>query len=154
MNLEIGAYKLRPSLEADRDAIAGIWHSSASLPTVGPAAMPSLAQLRERVDVEFHRGWVVTVATHGSDIAGFLAIKPRESVLDQIFVRPESIGAGIGQALLAHAKAAMSRGFSLHTRSANMRARRFYEKAGLIYLREDTHPRDGDPIVHYGWNLH
>jgi hypothetical protein len=35
-----------------------------------------------------------------------------------------------------------------------MRARRFYEKAGLIYLREDTHPRDGDPIVHYGWNLH
>jgi putative acetyltransferase len=92
MNLETGAYKLRPSLEADRDAIAEIWHSSASLPTVGPAVMPSLARLRERVDLEFTRGWVVTVAAHGSDIAGFLAIKPRESVLDQIFVRPGSMG--------------------------------------------------------------
>jgi putative acetyltransferase len=154
MNLETGTYKLRPSLEADRDAIAEIWHISASLPTVGPTVMPSLAQLRERVEVEFARGWVVAVAAHGSDIAGFVAIKPPESVLDQIFVRPGSIGAGIGQALLAHAKAAMPCGFTLHTRSANKRARSFYEKAGLIYLREDVHPRDGDPIVHYGWNLH
>jgi putative acetyltransferase len=154
MNFEACAYKLRPSLEADRDAIAEIWHSSASLPTVGPAMMPTFVQLRARVDLEFAGGWVVTVATNGSDIAGFLAIKPRESVLDQIFVRPGSIGGGIGQALLAHAKAAMPRGFSLHTRSANRRARSFYEKAGLIYLREDVHPRDGDPIVYYGWNLH
>jgi putative acetyltransferase len=33
-----------------------------------------------------------------------------------------------------------------------MKARRFYEQAGLIALREGIHPRSGDPIIYYGWN--
>lgn len=145
MNLETGTYKLRRSLEADRNAIAEIRHSSVSLPTVGPTVMPSLAQLRERVEVEFARGWVVTVADDGSDIAGFVAIKPPESVLDQIFVRPGSIGAGIGQALLAHAKAAMPRGFTLHTRSANVRTMS-ERKRGMPTIRHHCSPSDSKPL--------
>lgn len=151
MNLEPQAYKLRPSIEADRDAIAEVWHSSASLPGVGPPAMPTLDELRERVDVEFTAGWDVTVAARGSDLIGFVAIKPREAVLDQLFVRPESIGGGIGRALLAHAMATRPSGFTLHTRSTNERARRFYEKAGLILLRHAAHPRSSDPVTYYGW---
>ncbi len=47
----------------------------------------------------------------------------------------------------------MPEGFMLYTRSANAGARRFYEREGLVVLREDTHPRTGDPITYYGWNV-
>jgi len=116
--------------------------------------MPALAQLRERLDHEIATGWIVTVAVHGNEIVGFLAISPRESVLEEIFVRPGSLGRGIGQALLAHAKNEMPHGFTLYTRQANLRARRFYEKAGLVHLRDGVHPRNGDPIAYYRWSGH
>ena len=144
---------LRPAIEADRDAIAEIWHESASLLGVGPPVMPTAGQLRERVDREFAAGWQVTVAVHDERIVGFLAIKPAEAVLAELFVRPEAIGSGIGRALLARAIEAMPAGFTLFTRSANARARRFYERAGLTFLRDDVHPRAGDPITYYGWNV-
>jgi putative acetyltransferase len=152
MDPNIRSFKLRPSLGADRDAIVEIWHSSASLPGVGPAEMPAPARLRERLDHEIATGWVVTVAVSGTEVVGFLAISPRESLLDEIFVRPGWIGRGIGNALLSHAKTAMPTGFTLHTRQANLRARRFYEKAGLVHLHDGVHPRNGDPIAYYGWN--
>lgn len=142
---------LRPALAADYDAIAEIWHSSAGLPTVGPAVLPPLATMRQRVDIEFAEGWVVTVAVRNGEIAGFVALKPREAVLDQLFIRPGAIGGGIGRALLDHAKAAMPGGFELFTRTGNDKARRFYEKAGLVAFREGVHPTSGDPIVHYRW---
>lgn len=144
--------ELRPATKADHDAIADIWHSGASLEGVGPPTMPTQNELRQRVDLE-SAGWTVTVAVRGDEVIGFAAIKPREAVLAELFVRPGSIGGGVGQALLAHCKTAMREGFTLYTRSANMRARRFYEKAGLIFLRDDVHPRTGDPVTHYGWKV-
>jgi len=145
------AFELRPVRDADHDAVAAIWHSSASLPGVGPVAMPTLPQLRERVGHEIETNWNVTVAADGTEILGFLALKRSEAVLAEIFVRPDALGRGIGQALIARAKFAMPHGFTLYTRAANGRARRFYERAGLLQLREDLHPRDRDPIVYYGW---
>jgi ribosomal protein S18 acetylase RimI-like enzyme len=153
MEIKTQAIDLRPAIEADRDAIAEIWHESASMPGVGPPVIPSLAELRERVDREFDAGWQVTVAVRDDRILGFLAIKPAEAVLAELFLRPEAIGMGIGRVLLAHAKKAMPAGFTLLTRSANARARRFYERAGLRFLRDDVHPRAGDPITYYGWHV-
>jgi ribosomal protein S18 acetylase RimI-like enzyme len=153
MSIRTQTYELRASIESDHDAIAEVWHSSASLPGVGPPSMPTLGELRERVDLEFAAGWSVTVAVREGDVVGFAAIKRSEAVLDQLFVRPGSIGDGVGQALLAQAIAAMPNGFTLFTRSANTRARHFYEKAGLVFLRDDVHPRTGDPVAYYGWNV-
>jgi ribosomal protein S18 acetylase RimI-like enzyme len=146
-------FTLRPATDTDRDAIAAIWHESAGLPTVGPPAgrMPSPADLRARVDVEMDHHWEVTVAERQGVVVGFLAIKRQEAILAELFLRPEAIGAGIGGVLLAEAKAAMPGGFTLFTRATNARARRFYEKAGLVVLRTETHARDGDMIVFYGW---
>jgi putative acetyltransferase len=152
MNDARQACELRPSCEADYDAIAEIWHRSASLPGVGPAVMPTEAELRGRLDAEFAAGWQVTLACRGDDIVGFLAIRPAEAVLAELFVRPGSLGAGIGRALLRHATAVMPDGFTLHTRATNERACRFYEKAGLTVLRHGVHPRSGDPLTYYGWN--
>jgi ribosomal protein S18 acetylase RimI-like enzyme len=145
------AFELRPVRVADHDAVAAIWHSSASLPGVGPAVMPTLDHLRERVVDEIETNWNVTVATDGAETLGFLALKRSEAVLAEIFVRPDALGRGIGQALIAQAKLAMPKGFTLFTRAANDRARRFYERAGLVQLGEDLHPRDRDPIVYYAW---
>lgn len=60
--------------------------------------------------------------------------------------------AGIGKALLDHAKAAMPSGFTLFTTSQNTRARHFYEREGLVALREEPHPRSGHPVTYYEWN--
>jgi putative acetyltransferase len=153
MNIKTWACELRPATEADRDAIAEIWHTSASLPGVGPPVMPAARELRERVDREFAAGWQVTVAVREDRVAGFVAIKPAEAILAELFVRPEAIGTGAGKVLLAHAMEAMPAGFTLFTRSGNARARRFYERAGLTFLRNDVHPRAGDPITYYGWKV-
>lgn len=152
MTIAAQTFQLRPCIDADHDAIAGIWHSSASLPGVGPAVMPTVAALRKRLDEELAVGWNVTVAICLNEVAGFVAVRPRESVLAELFVRPGLLGQGIGRALLSDAKAKMPAGFSLYTRSTNVRARRFYEKEGLLVLREGTHPRNGDPITYYQWN--
>ncbi len=142
---------LRPALPADYDAVAEIWHSGASLPTVGPSIIPPLGELRRRVDAEIASGWLLTVAARDAEILGFVAITPHLAHVEELFVRADALGGGIGQMLLAHAMAAMPAGFTLFTRSGNQRARHFYEKAGMVALREDVHPRAGDPIVYYGW---
>lgn len=142
---------LRPATQADYDSIAAIWHASAGLPGVGPAQLPSLARLRERVDIEIDAGWQVTVAEAGTEIVGFLAVKPAPAILDQLFMHPEARGLGLGQLLLDAAKAQMPDGFTLFTRPGNAPARRFYEKHGLTQLRDELHPFFGDPIVWYGW---
>lgn len=144
--------ELRSSVESDNDTIAQIWHQSASLPGVGPAVMPSEADLRHRVDLELAAGWEVTLAVLEGRTVGFVALKRRESVLAELFVRPASIGLGVGRRLLAHAIATMPAGFTLYTRAGNTKARLFYEREGLVALREDKHPRSGEPVIHYAWN--
>jgi ribosomal protein S18 acetylase RimI-like enzyme len=145
------AFILRPAEERDHDAIADIWHASASLPGVGPPVMPSLDELRQRAKAELAGGWVTTVAVAAGRIAGFVAIRPAEAILAEIFIAPDAIGSGAGRMLLDHAKAAMPQGFTLFTRSGNWRARAFYERAGLVPIRDDLHPRSGDPITYYRW---
>lgn len=144
-------FSIRPATAADLDAITEIWHAGASLPGVGPPVLAPVAELRARVDLEIAAGWQLTVAVRNGLVLGFLATKPRDAILDQLFVRPGELGAGIGRALLEHAMAAMPNGFTLFTRPSNERALRFYERAGLVHLRDDVHPRFGDPIVYYGW---
>lgn len=142
---------LRHAEDEDRDGIAEIWHTSASLPDVGPPTMPSYSDLRIRVDEEMASGWVVMVAEAGNKPVGFLAIKPEDGVLAELFLCPQNLGKGIGKALLVYAKTAMPNGFTLFTTSRNIRARRFYESQGLVALREEPHPRSGHPVTYYEW---
>ena len=145
-------YKLRPATSDDHDAIAEIWHSSASLPGVGPPVMPTVKELRRRVKEEIVAGWNVTVAEQDSFIVGFAAVKPNDAILDQLFVRPGHLGSGLGRALFQDCQDQMPEGFTLHTASSNESARRFYEKAGMQVLRQDSHPRTGHPVTYYVWN--
>lgn len=147
------AFTLRPARPTDHDAIAGIWHQGASLPGVGPRLVPSRIELRERLEEAVAAGLQVTVAAGDSGILGFVAIRPEDAVLAELFVRPDQIGLGIGRALLAQAMTAMPDGFTLYTRSSNARARFFYKQAGLVALGHGSHPRTGDPVTHYGYRV-
>lgn len=145
------ALRLRPATDADRDVIARIWHVSAGLPEVGVPRLPDLVALRTRVDAELAFGWEVTLAERGGATLGFLAIRPKDGLLCELFLWPDSRGQGIGGRLLAHAKARMPGGFRLFTRPSNRPAIRFYEAAGLTLSHETVHPHFGDRILWYRW---
>ena len=148
---QVLSYGLRPAVTADRARIGEMWHASASLPGVGPKIMPSRAELRRRVDDEMASGWQVSVAADAGGLLGFVATRPAQKMLAELFVCPAHLGRGIGKALLHHAMAEMPGGFTLFTTSANAGARRFYEREGLVALREAPHPRAGHPVTYYGW---
>ncbi|WP_168990505.1 GNAT family N-acetyltransferase [Aureimonas flava] len=131
--------------------MAAIWHAGASLPGVGPAVLPPIADLCERLRLDLVPHCRIVVAERAGEIVGFAALKLEERVLDQLFVRAGVLGGGIGRRLLDEAKRAMPEGFTLFTRPGNTRACRFYETAGLRRFRTDIHPRFGDTIVFYGW---
>ncbi|WP_341713654.1 GNAT family N-acetyltransferase [Erythrobacter sp.] len=143
--------ELRRAKPSDYDEIARVWHESASLPGVGPPTMPLERDLRVRVDQEMCGGWSVTLATQSDRVLGFVACKPAIAVLDQLFIRPEAIGLGLGMRLFNQARIEMPNGFTLHTAATNKRARKFYERAGMVVSREGPHPRSGHPVVWYGW---
>jgi putative acetyltransferase len=152
MHTHDSAYELRRATSGDHDAIAEIWHCSASLPGVGPPVMPTVEELRRRVGEEIAAGWKVTVAEQNGAIVGFAAVKINDAILDQLFVRPGHIGSGLGRALFKDCQSQMPEGFTLHTASSNETARRFYEKAGMQVLRQDSHPRTAHPVTYYVWN--
>ena len=143
----------RRAREDELDAIARVWFESAREADGAPAHMPTVGDLRARIDTELAGGWSLSVALVHDRIAGLLALKPREAVLDQLFILPALQRRGIGEALLRRAMATMPGGFTLRTASANLGARSFYERMGLLLLREGRHPRDGHPVCFYGWKI-
>jgi len=113
--------------------------------------MPSLLQLRDRVDAELAWGWSLWVATRHRELVGMLAIRKSEASVDQLFVLPSAQGCGVGRLLLQQAMQEMPNGFTLRTAAANTGARAFYEKADLKLLSIDRHPSHGYAVCIYGW---
>jgi GNAT superfamily N-acetyltransferase len=144
------AVEYRQAVEKDFDAIAHVWREGARS-ALGPAMeLPSVDELRSRIDGELASGWVLTVAVRSGGVVGFLALKPRLGILDQLFVLPSAQGQGIGTALLDRAKREMPGGFRLRTAAANEKARRFYLRSGLSFIEEGIHPKNGTAVCHYG----
>ena len=136
----------------DLDAIAQVWHESAARADGASPDVPPLGEFRRRIDVELAGAWTLIVALVESRIVGLLALKLDEGVLDQLFVSPSAQSQGVGSRLLKQAMDAMPTGFMLRTASANIGARRFYERAGLTFVSEGRHPWQGHPVCFYAWN--
>ena len=145
--------KCRTAGPSDLDSVARIWHDSAtSADGVSPGVLP-LAEFRKRIDVELAESWTLIVALLDGRIAGMLAFKVAEGILDQLFISPSAQRKGVGSTLLQQAIEAMPTGFVLRTASANIGARRFYERMGLTFVSEGHHPRQGYPVCLYAWNV-
>lgn len=144
--------KIRLALTGDLNQVALVWHESASQMAGIVSPIPSIAELRDRINVELRDGWKLFVAEVGDAVVGILAIKPADAILDQIFVHPDEQGRGVGSILLIRAKQEMPNGFRLRMASDNSRAALFYESSGLKRVGNGVHPRSGKPVRFYRWN--
>jgi GNAT superfamily N-acetyltransferase len=106
------------------------------------------------------RGWVrevlVTrgdtwVAVEAGRVVGMMVVRPDD--LDQLYVAPDRLGAGIGRRLLEHAKAVSPAGLTHFTFQVNERARRFYERNGFVEdgLGDGSANEERQPDVRYVW---
>lgn len=142
---------LRPVAKADLDRVATIWIDGWLANGIELSVTPTYVELRERIAREIAGDWQVTVAEIDGAIAGFVAINPKTDVLEQIFVAPDFHRLGVGAALLAHARQAMPNGFTLWTHGENHGAAAFYERQGMALMGPGVHPKQGHPILTYGF---
>jgi GNAT superfamily N-acetyltransferase len=90
------------------------------------------------------------IALREERVVGVMALEG--SHVDQLYVAPDEQGAGVGSALLAHAKILRPGGLSLFTFQRNARARAFYEARGFRAVRFGVSPApESEPDVRYEW---
>jgi ribosomal protein S18 acetylase RimI-like enzyme len=142
---------IRRAKAADAPIVAEVWLASfhAGLPTV------RLAHSDEEV-----RGWVAAVliperetwlAEFGGQIVGMMALTDDE--LDQLYLRPDWRGRGLGDRFVALAKQRRPAGLSLYAFQVNESACRFYERHGfrVVDRNDGSRNEEREPDVRYVW---
>ena len=141
---------LRPAAATDAGDVADVYLASFHATYDFP-----LAHTDEEV-----RGWIRDVIGAGGTwvavdalgaIVGMMALEP--GVLDQLYIRPDRLGEGIGRRLLELAKDRSPDGLSLYTFQVNNRARRFYERNGFMaeWFGDGSTNEERQPDVRYVW---
>jgi GNAT superfamily N-acetyltransferase len=142
---------IRPATSSDAAAVADVYLASFHATYDFP-----LAHTDDEV-----RGWIggdvigsgetwVALDPLGA-IVGMMAVEP--GVLDQLYVRPDRLGEGIGRRLLDVARDRSPDGLTLYTFQVNTRARRFYERNGFVaeWFGDGSTNEEGQPDVRYVW---
>jgi GNAT superfamily N-acetyltransferase len=141
---------VRPAGPADAEAVADTY-----LASFHATYDFELAHTDEQV-----RAWLrEVIAAGGTHVAvdstgtvvGMMVVAPDE--LDQLYVRPDRVGEGIGRRLLDVAKVHEPSGLRLYTFQVNARARRFYERNGFVaeWFGDGSANEEGQPDVRYLW---
>lgn len=86
-----------------------------------------------------------------SGISAFMLLEPEW--LDQLYVRPDRIGQGLGTRLVEKAKVLMPNGMKLWTFQSNVLAHKFYEQHGFVVIEktDGRHNEEQSPDVCYEW---
>jgi len=73
--------------------------------------------------------------------------------IDQLYVRPDMIGRGLGSELVAKAKETMPDGLQLWTFQSNLGAHKFYDRHGFIAVErtDGKGNEEQEPDVRYVW---
>ena len=141
---------LRRAVAGDAAEVADVWLSSfrAGLPTV---------RLTHSVDEV--RRWIATsviadetwVAEAAGEIVGMMTLGADE--LDQLYLRPDWRGRGVGHRFIALAKERRPGGLSLYAFQVNQAACRFYERHGFSVVDRSDGSRNDErePDVRYAW---
>jgi len=156
---------VRPATGEDVDTVADMWVALADEQRAHGShllAAANRSQTRDMVAQYVHADGVA-VATRGSlpvgfvmfhDETGFYETDARRGVVDNVYVRPDQRGDGLGSALLDYAEDALrDRGvdvLAVEALAANEAARRLYESRGYQPHRvtlersaeSDTHSKD------------
>jgi len=147
----VSEWSIRPATLDDAPGVADVVLAArqANRATI-PPLVHSEAEVRSWVRTVLLAEREVWVVDNGA-VIGVLALDL--AWLDQLYVRPEYAGQGIGSALLDLAKAVRPEGFGLWTFVSNTGAQRFYERHGLVAV-ERTDGSDNEeraPDIRYRW---
>jgi ribosomal protein S18 acetylase RimI-like enzyme len=135
----------------DAPAVAELWLQSfrAALPSVRLAHTDD--QVRQWIrDVAIGRQetWLICV---GAEIAGMMTLG--DGAIDQLYLAPSRRGQGLGDLLVAHAKARYPDGLGLWTFQVNDAAIAFYRRHGFreTARTDGSHNEEREPDVHMEW---
>ncbi len=145
-----GAVVFRRAVPDDAAAIADVYLGSFRFAYDFPPAHTD-DEVRAWVAGRVVPGLETWVAEADGEVVAMLALD--ETMLDQLYVRPDRQGEGIGGALVDLAKARRPDGLDLNTFQVNDRARRLYERHGfeVVTLGDGSGNEEGQPDVRYRW---
>ena len=142
---------LRRAHALDAEAVADLWLRSfaAALPSV--RAVHTDDQVRawvREVVIARYETWVICV---DDEIAGMMALHGTE--IDQLYLAPSRRGQGLGDILIAHAKARSPDGLVLWTFQVNTAAVRFYQRHGFRETARSggAHNEEHEPDIRMQW---
>lgn len=142
---------VRPATPADHDRLAEIWLESWYSTGLRSLFDPGPRTLRTRIPEEIAKGWDLYAAEEAGEIAAMLALQPRDSYLDQLWVAPALQGRGIGRGLLAFTRAKFPDEIWLRCVVENTRAASWYEREGFRFEGEEIVPPSNLRMRRYRW---
>ena len=141
-----------PAVHADLvTPLAQLWLDSWRSTDTANEEVVLVEDLAARIREEAATVWEVTLAFQDDRLAGFMALRPHDNCLDQLFMAPSAKGQGLGSKLMDLAKQRLPDGMWLRTAEANHPARAFYEKRGFHHYDTDQHPTLNYTRVFYRW---
>jgi len=142
---------IRKAAAQDHDALARIWLESWYSTGLKTLFDPGLEMLRTRIPEEVAKGWDLYAAEEAGGIVAMLAINPRQSYLDQLWVAPAHQGRGIGRALLTFTRQKLPDEIWLRCVVQNESAWRWYEREGFLFEGEEDVPPSNMRMKRYRW---
>jgi GNAT superfamily N-acetyltransferase len=142
---------IRPATASDAEAVADVYLASFNA-TYDFGLVHTEDEVRAWIRETVVAGGGAWVATErGGTVVAMMVVAPDD--LDQLYVRPDRIGHGIGRRLLEVAREQSPAGLSLYTFQVNDRARRFYERNGFTaeWFGDGSSNEEGQPDVRYVW---
>ena len=143
-------YRLGPR-GADVAALAHLWVEAwqAVMPQIDFAARRSWL-IRCVADIEAQGGATVCAYDSDGEVAGFFLLDLRRAYLEQIAIAPGQFGSGLARLLIGEAQRLCPDGLTLDVNADNLRALRFYEKAGFQRGEAGVNPASGLAT----WRMH
>jgi len=147
------ALTLRPAAPQDFPQLAPLWRDAWASANPAVSALAPLSHWAARVDAEFGPPRSTTVLVDQSHIVrAFMVLDRAQGHLHQLFVAPGAQGQGLGAALVQQiCERLCPQGWTLHVATANLRARRFYARCGLVEEVVDHHSDTGRERVLCRW---
>lgn len=143
-------YRLGPR-GADVAALADLWVAAwqAVMPQIDFAARRSWL-IRCVADIEAQGGTTVCAYDGKGEVAGFFLLDLSRTYLEQIAIAPLLFGSGLARLLIGEAQRLCPDGLTLDVNADNLRALRFYEKAGFQRGEAGVNPASGLAT----WRMH
>jgi GNAT superfamily N-acetyltransferase len=141
---------IRPAGTADAGDVAEVYLASFHATYDFPLAHTD-DEVRAWIAEEVAGGGTWVAVDETGTIVAMMAVKPGE--LDQLYVRPDRLGEGMGRRLLDVARERSPNGLTLYTFQVNARARRFYERNGFVadWFGDGSANEERQPDVRYVW---